>query len=137
MNTRIIPLALAMSVSLIAGAHAQGTLRGAAEGADSGGRAAGPVGAVVGGTVGAVTGTVNGILGVEDRHRFHEYVIREHRPSFTYSGPVEVGTVLPAEGPTYYEVPEEYHVTRYRYAVVNDHYVLVDPATRRVVEIVD
>jgi hypothetical protein len=29
----------------------------------------------------------------------------------------------------YYEVPPEYHVTRYRYTYINDHVVLVDPST--------
>lgn len=136
---RKITMSIALfAATVVAGAaNAQGTLRGAAQGADEGGRAAGPVGAVVGGVIGAATGTVNGILGVNDRPRFHEYVEREHRPSFTYRGDIHVGTVLPAHGVTYYEVPPEYHVRGYRYAVVNDHPVLVEPRTRRVVEVID
>jgi hypothetical protein len=84
-------------------AHAQGTIRGAEEGAAAGDRAAGPVGAIVGGAVGAATGTVGGILGVEERPRFREYVIREHRPSFRFGGDVRVGEVLPERGVTFYE----------------------------------
>jgi hypothetical protein len=38
---------------------------------------------------------------------------------------------------TYYEVPSEYKVTKYRYTVVNNKTVLVDPSTRRVVEVID
>jgi hypothetical protein len=34
-------------------------------------------------------------------------------------------------------VPAEYHVTCYRYTYVNEHPVLVEPRTRRVVEVVD
>src|SRR5262249_55930214 len=91
-------------------AHAQGTFRGAAGRAEGGGPAAGPVGAVVGGTVGAATGTVEGILGVDERPRFREYVVREHRPSVVVRERVAVGTVLPERGVTYYDVPAEYHV---------------------------
>jgi hypothetical protein len=119
-------------------AHAQGTVRGAEEGAAAGGRAAGPLGAIVGGTVGAATGTVGGILGVEERPRFREYVIREHRPSFGYQGDVRVGAVLPSRGVTFYAVPREYHVRPgYRYAVVNDRPVIVEPRSRRIVEIIE
>jgi hypothetical protein len=119
-------------------AQAQGTVRGAAEGAADGGRAAGPVGAIVGGAVGAAAGTVNGILGIDDRPRFREYVVRERRPSYRYSEDLRVGVVLPESGVTYYDVPAEYHVRDgYRYTVVNERPVLVDPRSRRVVEIIE
>jgi hypothetical protein len=119
-------------------AYAQGTIRGAEEGAAAGDRAAGPVGAVVGGAVGAAVGTVGGILGVEERPRFREYVVREHRRSFRYDGDVRLGAVLPEQGVTLYAVPREYHVRpAYRYAVVNDRLVIVEPRSRRIVEIVE
>src|SRR5438132_389848 len=86
-------------------AHGQGTVRGAEEGAAAGGAAGGPIGAIVGGTVGAATGTVGAILGVDDRPRFREYVVRERVPSYTYREDVRVGAVLPEAGVTYYEVP--------------------------------
>jgi Protein of unknown function (DUF1236) len=38
---------------------------------------------------------------------------------------------------TYYDVPQEYGVREYRYTVVNDRPVLVDPRTRRIVEVVE
>jgi hypothetical protein len=128
--------ALALAALPVA-VQAQGTVRGAQEGAEAGGRAAGPLGAVVGGTVGAATGTVGGILGVQDRPRFREYVVREHVPSYRYEQELRVGAVLPEHGVTYYDVPAEYHVTGYRYAYINEHPVLVEPRTRRVVEIID
>jgi hypothetical protein len=138
MNSKILlPLAIAATLALPAIAMAQGTVRGAEEGAAVGGAAAGPVGAIVGGTVGAATGTVGAILGVDDRPRFREYVVREHRPSFVYREPVHVGVVLPERGVTYYDMPTEYRVRPgYRYTVVNDRPVLVDHS-RRVVEIID
>lgn len=133
---RVSMTALALVVLPFA-AQAQGTVRGAQEGAEAGGRAAGPLGAVVGGAVGAATGTVGGILGVEDRPRFREYVVRERIPSYRYEQELRVGAILPEQGVTYYEVPAEYHVRGYRYTYVNDHPVLVEPRTRRVVEIID
>jgi hypothetical protein len=128
---------VAAVLALPLAAHAQGTLRGAAEGAEEGGRAAGPLGAIVGGTVGAATGTVEGILGIDDRPRFREYVVRERRPSYVYKEEVRVGTVLPSSGVTYYEVPTEYRAPGYRYTVINDRPVIVEPRTRRVVQIID
>jgi hypothetical protein len=118
-------------------AAAQGVIQGERQGAERGDRDAGPVGAIVGGAVGAVTGGVNGLLGNDERPRFHDYVREEHRPSYRYSHDIVVGTVLPSDGVQYYEVPREYGATPYRYTVVNDRTVLVDPRTHRVVEVID
>jgi hypothetical protein len=137
MKTMLMPLIVAGTLALPLAAQGQGTIRGAEEGAAVGGNAAGPLGAIVGGAVGAATGTVGGILGVDDRPRFREYVVRERRPSYVYRDQVRVGTVLPEAGVTYYEVPAEYHAPGYRYTVVNDRAVLVEPRSRRIVEIVD
>jgi len=133
----LLPMAMVAMLALPVAAQAEGTVRGAQEGAAEGGRAAGPIGAIVGGTVGAATGTVGGILGVDTRPRFREYVIREHRPSYTYQGDIRVGTVLPAKGVSYYEVPAEYGPRGYRYTVVNDRPVIVEARTRRIVEVID
>ena len=124
-------------LALPVAAQAQGTVRGAQEGARQGEHDAGPLGAVVGGTVGAVAGTIGGILGVEDRPRFREYVVRERHPSYRYDNDFRVGAMLPESGVIYYDVPAEYHVTGYRYTYVNDHAVLVDPRTHRIVQIID
>jgi hypothetical protein len=50
---------------------------------------------------------------------------------------VRVGVVLPEQGVTYYEVPPEYGVREHRYTIVNGRTVLVEPRTRRIVEIVE
>ena len=103
---RLVAVAVFGATLISTSAYAQGTLQGAAQGAEEGGRAAGPLGAIVGGAVGAATGTVEGVLGVDDRPRFREYVIRERRPSYKYSEELRVGAVLPESGVTYYDVPE-------------------------------
>lgn len=138
MKIKTFAVATFVVVSLPIAAYAQGTIRGAEEGAAAGDRAAGPAGAVVGGAIGAAAGTVGGILGIEDRPRFHEYIVREHHPSFRYGEEVRVGVVLPERGVTLYAVPPEYHAKPgYRYAIVNDRPVIVEPRTRRIVEIIE
>jgi Protein of unknown function (DUF1236) len=137
-NKFLMPLVVLATLALPLAAQAQGTLRGAEEGAAEGGRAAGPPGAIVGGAIGAATGTVGGILGVDDRPRFREYVVRERRPSYRYDQDLRVGVVLPEAGVTYYDVPAEYHSPPgYRYTIVNDRPVLIESRTRRIVEIVE
>jgi hypothetical protein len=119
-------------------AHAQGVPDGAAHGARVGDHDAGPVGAVAGGVVGGVIGGVNGILGIDDRPRFHSFVVERHYPSYEYREDLRVGAVLPDVGVTYYEVPPGYSSAReYRYTVVNGHTVLVDPRTHAIVQIID
>ena len=110
---------------------------GAAAGAATAGAVGGAVGAVVGAPLGAAAGIVGGLTGAM-APRFHHYVVEEHVPSYEWREHphVVVGDVLPAEGVGLYPVPREYGVTRYEYTVVDDTPVLVDPTTRRVVEVV-
>jgi hypothetical protein len=76
-------------------------------------------------------------IAVEQRPAFREYVIREHVPTYTIPDRVVVGGVLPEAGVTYYDVPQTFGVTPYRYTVVNGRTVLVEPRTRRVVEVLE
>ncbi|GJE11596.1 MULTISPECIES: DUF1236 domain-containing protein [Methylobacterium] len=131
------PLALLATLGLAAAAHAQGLERGAQEGASRGAEMAGPLGAVVGGAIGAAVGTANGILGVDRRERFRIYALGERRPSIALAGPVRVGTVLPEDGVVYYDVPREFALPEYSYTIVNHHPVLVEPRSRRIVEVID
>ena len=135
-NTLLATAALAAALPLAA--NAQGVIGGAERGAAAGGAAAGPVGAAVGGAVGAVTGGVAGVLGVDERPRFREYVVREHVPSYRYAEPLRPGVILPEAGVRYYDVPAEYRAAHgYRYTVINEHPVLVEPRTRRVIEVIE
>jgi uncharacterized protein DUF1236 len=115
-------------------AHAQsGATTGAVGGAIGGAVVGGPIGAVVGGIGGAIVG------GISDDRRvgFREYVGRERRPSYVYGDEVRIGAQLPSSGVDYYEVPAEYGVRDYRYTVVNNRTVLVDPRTHQVIQIID
>ena len=138
MIRRFIGIAVVVaSVALPFAAQAQGVPGGVDRGAREGERAAGPVGAIVGGVIGGVVGGVNGVLGVDERPRFRTYVVEQRRPSYQYREDLRVGVVLPEEGVTYYDVPTEYGVRDYRYTVVNGRTVLVEPRSRRIVEIVE
>jgi phage tail tape-measure protein len=117
---RIAVLAAAMAVPSLALAQddnrAVGGVGGALGGAAVGTVVGGPVGAVVGAGVGAIIGSN-----------------LPQQPSVTYSQPVVAGEVLP-QTVTVYPVPQ---YRQYDYAIVNNHRVIIDPATRRVVRLID
>jgi len=50
---------------------------------------------------------------------------------------VIVGAVKPEAGVTYYDVPQTFGASSYRYTVVNGQTVLVEPRSRRIVQVVD
>lgn len=138
MTNRILVLgALVAGLGLPLAAQAQGVPGGAAQGAADGAAVAGPVGGIVGGVVGGVAGGVAGVLGIDQRPRVRQYIVQEQRPSYHYSEPVRVGTVLPSSGLQYYDLPAEYGARGYRYTVVNNRPVLVEPGSRRIVEVLE
>ncbi|MBV8068927.1 MAG: DUF1236 domain-containing protein [Acidobacteriaceae bacterium] len=104
------------------------TERGAVNGARAGGDVAGPIGAMVGGTVGAAVGA-----GLEIPNAVITSIDGERRPSVVVHEHVVVGEPLP-DSVVLYPVPQ---YTQYRYAVVNDRRVIVDPGTRRVIKIIE
>jgi len=127
MKNRIAVSLIAVSMFASGAAFAQSTtVQGANEGARTGGEVGGPVGAIVGGTVGAAVGAAveipNAVLGSIPRDR--SVVVREQ---------IVVGEPLPATVELR-TVPQH---TEYRYAVVNDRRVIVEPRTRRVIRILD
>ncbi len=78
----------------------------------------------------------NGIAADQGRN-FRSYVVEEQTPSYSVPGEIRIGTTLPDIGVTYYDVPERFGATRYRYTIVNDRTVLVDPKTRKVMQVVE
>jgi hypothetical protein len=88
---------------------------------------------------GGGTAVVNDDFGiaVDQRPAFREYIVRERVPNYTMPGRVIVGGVLPEAGISYYDVPQTFGVTPYRYTVVNGQTVLVEPRTRRIVQVIE
>ena len=76
-------------------------------------------------------------IAVDRRPAFREYIVRERVPNYTIPDRVVVGGVLPESGVTTYDVPQTYGVTPYRYTVVNGQTVLVEPRSRRIVQVVE
>ncbi len=76
-------------------------------------------------------------IAVDQRPAFREYIVRERVPNYTIPDRVVVGAVLPESGVTFYDVPQTFGATPYRYTVVNGETVLVEPRSRRVVQVVD
>jgi hypothetical protein len=95
-------------------------------------------------TVGIVRGSSSVIvnddadgIAVDQRPAFREYIVRERVPTYTIPERVIVGGVLPEAGITYYDVPQTFGATPYRYTVVNGRTVLVEPRSRRIVQVVE
>ena len=91
-------------------------------------------------TTGLARGGSVVVEGIEQEQlpAFREYVIRERIPNHSIPERVIIGTVLPEDGVvTFYDVPQTYGVTTYRYTVVNGRTVLVEPRTRRIVQIIE
>jgi hypothetical protein len=91
-------------------------------------------------TVGVVRGgdpvAVDGIA-VEQRSAFRDYVVRERVPTYTVPDRIIVGATLPDAGVTIYDVPQTFGTTPYRYTVVNGRTVLVEPRSRRIVQVIE
>jgi hypothetical protein len=76
-------------------------------------------------------------IAVEQRPAFRDYVVEQRVPAFRIPDRVVVGATLPEAGVTYYDVPQRFGATTYRYTVVNGETVLVEPRSRRIVEVLD
>jgi hypothetical protein len=128
MNNRLAVSLIAASLFASGTAFAQSTTAtGAANGAAAGGSVAGPVGEIVGGTVGAAVGAA-----VEIPNAVITSIPRGE-PSVVVRERVVVGEPLPP-AVELRTVPSH---TEYRYAIVNDQRVIVEPRTRKVIRIID
>jgi hypothetical protein len=136
MSKRVAIAAVLTICGLPIAAHAQGSgaVPGAVGGAAAGAAVGGPVGAAVGGVAGAALG---GALSADESAKVKQYVVREKRPSVRVTERVTVGEELPSSVELY-SVPTDVGVrTEYRYTVVNDQTVLVDPNSRKIVQVIE
>jgi hypothetical protein len=86
----------------------------------------------------AMAQTVSIDLAPEQRTRIKEYVVKERVAPVTIRERVAVGATIPA-GVELRAVPDTWgpSVSRYRYVYHDDNVVLVDPSSRRVIEVID
>ena len=128
-----ISVAATLSAALLSGtAFAQSsTVNGAAGGAVTGAIVGGPVGAAVGGVAGAVVGTVID----PPPQKVVTYVQEAPAPTtrVVVKEKVVVGQPLP-ETVVVTPVPDN---PTYSYAIVNDERVIVEPSSRKVVQIIN
>lgn len=113
--------ASAQSSSGAQGGAASGLVGGAVVGAVVGG----PVGAVIGGAVGATTGAAVGGIAAEDRTYIQGYVYDHRVEPVTVQERVVIGEPLPTTVKTY-TFENRPSLAKYRYAYVNNQYILVD-----------
>lgn len=129
MRNRLIASAFVLAALSPAAAFAQAsTATGAVGGAAVGAVVGGPVGAVVGGIAGAGVGAA-----AEPPPEVRSYVVRERQPSVRVEREVVVGQPLP-ENVRLYTIP---NTDAYEYTVVNDRRVIVEPRTRKVIQVVE
>jgi hypothetical protein len=92
------------------------------------------------GVAGTGTPTVDsGAVGIatDQRPAFRQYIAQEQVPDYTVPDRVAVGSILPESGIIFYDVPQSFGATPYRYTVVNGETVLVEPRSRRIVQLID
>lgn len=73
---------------------------------------------------------------IRDMPAFRAYVVQQRHPTVTIPD-VRVGTVLPATGYTYYDVPAQFGAPSLSYVIVDGRTVLLDRGSRRVVSIIE
>ncbi len=82
------------------------------------------------------TTTTTTTITTEQAGKIRTYVQKEKRPSVKVTEQLRVGSTLPGTTEIY-TFPEEVGVKNYRYSVVNDRTVIIDPSTRRVIQFID
>jgi hypothetical protein len=102
-----------------------GAVSGAVGGAVIGAVVGGPIGAVIGGAVGAGTGATVGSLSAEDQVYARRYVYERQVEPVVLQGGVVVGRSLP-QSVTTYQFEGNPRLSSYRYAYINQQYLLVD-----------
>lgn len=124
MRNKALAIATLVAVGVPFAAQAQGVTVGVAPSTD----------VVVSAPVGI---DADGGITYTQRPAFREYVVRERIPVYNVPERIVVGTTLPDDGITYYDVPQRFGATPYRYTVVNGETVLVEPRTRRIMQVLD
>jgi hypothetical protein len=91
---------------------------------------------IAGAATAQVSATVE--IGQPERTKIKEYVVKEKIKPVTVKEKITVGATLPADVELQ-TVPSDWgpSVSKYRYVYTNDDIVLVEPSTRRVIQVIE
>jgi outer membrane lipoprotein SlyB len=130
MNIKVVRIAASMLLASTSAFAQSSTVTGAAGGAVTGAIVGGPVGAAVGGIVGGVAGSVID----PPPQKVVTYVQQAPAPTkrVVVKEKVVVGQPLP-ETVVVTPVPDD---PKYAYAIVNDQRVIVEPSSRKVIQVI-
>ncbi len=130
MNIKAVGIAASMLLASTSAFAQSSTVTGAAGGAATGAIVGGPVGAAVGGIVGGVAGSVID----PPPQKVITYVQQAPAPTerVVVKEKVVVGQPLP-ETVVVTPVPDD---PKYAYAIINDQRVIVEPSSRKVVQVI-
>lgn len=129
MQGKFLPLtvALLLATSISAGAQQPGGID--------------PEAPPQGGQAGMESDSRTAPMSIQQRQRVRAIILEQRVPTATISGRVAVGTTLPADvelhpvpQTLYTEVPS---IRNYRYVHWNDRIVLVEPSSRKIVQIIE
>jgi hypothetical protein len=82
------------------------------------------------------TTTTSQTITTEQAGKIRTYVQKEKKPSVKVQEQVTVGSTLPSTTQIY-TFPEDVGVKNYRYSIINDRTVIVDPSSRRVIQVIE
>ena len=130
MNIKVVGIAAGILLASTSAFAQSSTVTGAAGGAATGAVVGGPVGAAVGGIVGGVAGSVID----PPPQQVLTYVQQAPAPTtrVVVKEKVVVGQPLP-ETVVVTPVPDD---PKYAYAIVNDQRVIVEPSSRKVIQVI-
>ncbi len=92
------------------------------------------------------SGANNGLEGTETQKHaalmdetqsmaFRKYVMTKKHPSISYKDKYAVDMEMKTDGMEMYDVPSEYVSGKYKYIQLNGEWVIIDPATHKIVQI--
>lgn len=81
-------------------------------------------------------GSTTGLVTAEQRPQLREFALTHRDKELKVVADFRVGSVLPADT-ALFDIPPEFNLARYRLALANQKTLLVDPATRRVEEVIE
>jgi hypothetical protein len=80
--------------------------------------------------------TTTTTITTEQQSKVRAYVVKEKPASVKVTETVSVGAALPASVELR-TLPSDVGVTQYRYAIVNDKTVLVEPSSRKIIQVIE